>query len=55
MIAQEVWQVHDQVLLMILRKEFIKLNVNMDIILKNVELAELNTKIASAALITQTL
>ena len=32
MMAQEVWQVHDQVLLMILCKEFIKLNVNMDII-----------------------
>ena len=32
MMAQEVWQVHGQVLLMILCKEFIKLNVNMDII-----------------------
>ena len=53
MMTQELLQVPDQILLMILRKEFIKLNVNMDIITKNVKLAELNTKITSAFLNTQ--
>ena len=33
--------------------EFIKLNVNMDMIIKNAERMELNTKIVSAVLITQ--
>ena len=36
-------------------KEFIKLNVIRDMMIKNVKLVELNTKIASAFLNTQTL
>ena len=44
MITQEVWQVHDQVLLMILRKEFIKLNVNMDIIKKKCGICRIKYK-----------
>ena len=42
-------------LIILLLKEFIKLNVNADIMIKNVKLAELNTKIATAFLDTQTL
>ena len=36
-------------------KEFIKLNVNMDMIIKNAKHVELDTKIVSAILNTQTL
>ena len=36
-------------------KEFIKLNVNTDTIIKNVKLAELKTNIANVFLNTQTL
>ena len=36
-------------------KEFIKLNVNMDMIIKNAKHVELDTKIVSAVLNTQTL
>ena len=35
---------HYQILLKILLREFIKLNVNMDMIIKNVKRGELNTK-----------
>ena len=37
MIAQHLWQVHYQILLIILLKEFIKLNGNMDMIIKKGE------------------
>ena len=33
--AQDLWQPHYQILLIISLKKFIKLNVNMDIIIKN--------------------
>ena len=36
-------------------REFIKLNVNMDTIIKNVKSMELNTKIACVVLNTKTL
>ena len=49
------WQVHYQILLIILLMEYIKLNVNRDSMMKNVKLAELNTKIMTAFLNTQTL
>ena len=48
MIAQDLWQAYYQFLLIILLKEFIKLNENTDMIIRNLKLAELNIKIASA-------
>ena len=41
MIAQHLWQVHYQILLIILLKEFIKLNGNMDMIIKKAKRVEL--------------
>ena len=41
LIAQDLWRAHYQFLSIIFRKEFIELNVNMDMMIKNVELAEL--------------
>ena len=52
LITKYLWQAHYQSLLLILLKEFIKLNVNIDMKLKNVKRAKLNTKIASAVLNT---
>ena len=45
--VQDLWQTHYQVLLIILLKEFIKLNVKTNKIIKNVNLLELNTNIAT--------
>ena len=42
-IAQDLWQTHYLILPIILLKEFIKLNVNTDIIIKNVKIVKLNT------------
>ena len=53
--AQDLWQAHYQVLSIIFLKEFTKLNVNMDMIIKNVEKAGSNIKIANAFLNIQTL
>ena len=39
LMAQGLWQAHYQILSIIFLKGFIKLNVNMDTIIKNVELA----------------
>ena len=55
LIAQDLWQVHYQILPIIFLKEFIKLNVNTDTILKNLKLVELNKSIAAVFLNTQTL
>ena len=55
LIAQHLWQTHYQILLIILLKEFIKLNVNRDMTVKHVKFVKLNTKIASAFSNTQTL
>ena len=55
LMVQDIWQPHYQVFLMILVKEFMKLKVNTDAIIKNVKLVELNTKIETAFLNTQTL
>ena len=52
--VQDAWQAIYQILL-ILQKEFINLDVDTDIITKNVERVELNTKIVSAVLNTKTL
>ena len=53
--AQDLWQVHNQILSIIFLKEFIKLNVNMGAMIKNVKLVELNINIATAFLNSQTL
>ena len=55
LIAQNLWQAHYQILLIILLKKLIELNVNMNMIIRNVKHAELNTKNASPFLNTQTL
>ena len=52
---QDLRQAHYEILLTFFLKEFIKLNVKADMIIKNVKLAELNTKIINAVLNTQTL
>ena len=55
LLAQNLLQAHYQILLVILLKEFIKLNVKMNLIINNVKRVELNTKIATDFLNTQTL
>ena len=50
-----LWQVHYQILLIILLKEFIELNVNMGMIIKSFRHVELNTKVMIVVLNTQTL
>ena len=52
---QDLWQAHYRILLIILLKEFIKLNVNTDIRIKTVNHVKLNTNIVSAVLIAQNL
>ena len=46
LIAQDLWQIHYQILSIIFLKEFIKLNVNTDMMMKNVKFAELYISIA---------
>ena len=53
LIAQDLWQAHCQILLIILLKEFKELNENGGMII-NAKHVELNTKIVSAVLNTQT-
>ena len=53
--AQDLWRANYQILSIILLKEFIKSNVNMDTMIKNVKLVELNTKTGTTFLNTQTL
>ena len=48
LIAQDLWQVHYQILSIILLEKFTKLNVNADTRIKNVKPVELNTSIATA-------
>ena len=48
LIAQDLLQAHHQILFLISLKEFVKLNANMDMILKNVKRMELNTKVVNA-------
>ena len=47
-IAKDLWEAYYQILLLILLKEFIKLNLNTDTMIKNVKLEELDIKIATA-------
>ena len=55
LIAQDLWQSHYHILSIIVLKEFIELNVNMVIMIKNVRVVELNTRIANVFLNIQTL
>ena len=55
LIAQDLWQAHYQILLIIFLKEFIELNVYTDTLIKNVKLLELNTKFTRGFLNVQTL
>ena len=55
LIAQVLWQVHYQILLIIFLKEFEVLNVNTDMIIKNLKHVELNISIATVFLNTQIL
>ena len=52
LITQDLWQVHYQILLIILLKEFIKVKVNTDMMINNMKLVELSAKIVSAVLNT---
>ena len=51
LIAHDLWQAHYQILLIILLKEFIKLNENISKIIKNAKRVKLNTDIVTAVLI----
>ena len=53
LITQDLRQAHYQILSIILLKEFIRLSVNTDMIISNVERVQLNTKIMRAVLNTQ--
>ena len=55
LIVQGLWLAHYQILLILFLNEFIKLNANTKTMIKNVKLAELNTKIATAFVNTQAL
>ena len=55
MTAQDLWQVHYQILSIIFLKEFIELNVNTDMMIKYVKLVEFNISIVTEFLKTQTL
>ena len=55
LVMQDLWQAFHQIFLIILLKEFIKLNVNTNTMIKNVKLAEFNANIVAAFLNIQTL
>ena len=55
LIVQNFWEACYQVLLIILLKEFIKLNVNTNTMIKNVKLEELNINIETVLLKIQAL
>ena len=55
LIEQDLWQAHYQILSVIFLKEFIKLNVNANMMIKSMRLVELNKNIATAFLNTQIL
>ena len=52
---QDLAPAHNQILSKIFLKEFVKLNLNTDIMMKNVKLAELDTNIEIDFLSTETL
>ena len=55
LIAQDLWQPHHQILSRIFLKGFIELNVNTDMMIKNMKLVELNISIATVFLNTSIL
>ena len=55
LIAQGLWQTHYQILSVILLKEFIEPNKNLNMMRKNVKLVELNIAITTVSLNIQTL
>ena len=55
LIAQDLWQTHYQILSIIFLKKFIELNVNTDMMIKNVKLVEINISIVTVSLNTQIL
>ena len=55
LIVQYLFQAHYQILAVIFLKEFVKLNVNTETMIKNVKLAELNINIETVFLNTQSL
>ena len=54
-IAQDLWQAHYKILPVIFLKEFIKLNVNLDMKIENVKFVELNISITAVFLNTKIL
>ena len=52
LIAQDLWQGHYQILSIIFLKEFVKLNVNSNMMIKNLRIVELNIGIATDFLTT---
>ena len=50
LIAQDLWQAHYEILSITFLKKFRKLNVNADIMIKNLRLAELDISIATVFL-----
>ena len=52
LIALDSWQAHYQILPIIFLEEFIELNVNSNMMIKNVKLAKLNISIATVCLNT---
>ena len=53
LIAQDLWQAYYKILAMIFLKKFVELNVNIDMMMKNVNLMELNIIIVTVFLNTQ--
>ena len=53
--ARDLWQVIYQILSIIFLKEFIELNVDMNMMIKNVKLVELNISIATVSFNTRIL
>ena len=55
LIVQDLWQAYYQILSIIFLKEFIKLNVNLETMIKNVKHVELNISIETVFWNTQIL
>ena len=55
LIAQDLWQAHYRILSLIFLKEFIELNVNTYMTIKNVKFVELNISTATVFLNMETL
>ena len=53
--ARDLWQVIYQILSIIFLKEFIELNVDMNMMIKNMKLVELNISIATVSFNTRIL